>query len=128
MYLKLHHIKEYLNSFMLFPILIFFANSITTCVNPVDGTPPDESPPNLFIYAPSAEDTVYVGQNEIIYEVIDDIGVSYFEVYVDDELANKYEVDPELESTPIYLNLDDNKKDQIITVEVFAYDLAGNKS
>lgn len=126
--INIKNIKVSANLLLMPALLVIFNLLSASCVNPVDGTPPDESPPSLTIYSPSEKDTVFVGQNDIVYESIDDIGISYYEIYVDDEFANRYDENSDLEITPIYLNLGENKEDQIITVEVFAYDFSGNKS
>lgn len=128
MRITIKNIKGSANLLLVSALLVIFIFLFASCVNPVDGTPPDESPPSLTIYSPSEKDTVFVGQNDILYESIDDIGISHYEIYVDDELANRYDENSNVEFTPLYLNLGENKVDQIITVEVFAYDLSGNKS
>lgn len=111
-------------------IIVYFCIVFITsrCVNPVDGPPPDETKPIITIFSPTSNDTIFVGQTPIYYEAIDDNGVDYYELYVNDSLVNTYEQIPNAPNTSIFLELDKNKISERISYYIKVIDISGNET
>ena len=122
--------KNYLNGFInIPPLILYLIISLSTgCVNPVDGPPPDKSAPSITIFSPLSNDTVYIGEVPINYEANDDNGLSHFEVYINDTLANTFELPQDSSNKKIYLNIGKSRLHNTISYYLVAYDLSGNKT
>lgn len=109
-------------------VYFFLAFIISKCVNPVDGPPPDETKPIITIFSPTSNDTIFVGQTPIYYEAIDDNGVEYYELFVNDSLVKTYEQIPNAPNTSIFLELDKNKISERISYYIKVIDISGNET
>ena len=108
--------------------IMFLIVFLGSCVNPVEGPPPDELVPTLNVYSPNSNDTVFIGQTNISYEAKDDNGISYLEVFINDKLINTFEQPQDSEKVDIYLDVDLNLLRKRIKYHVLAYDFSGNVS
>ena len=123
---KKNKLTVFFNFLLLF--LSFVISLLTGCVNPVDGHPPDKSVPSITVYSPLSNDTVYLGEVPINYKANDDNGLSHFEVYIDDTLANTFEQPQDSSNIKIYLNIGKSRLHKTISYYLAAYDLSGNKT
>ena len=126
MRIKKNKLTVFFNFLLLF--LFFVISLLTGCVNPVDGPPPDKSAPSITVYSPLSNDTVYLGEVPINYQANDDNGLSHFEVYINDTLANTFEQPQDSSNIKIYLNVGKNRLHKTISYYLAAYDLSGNKT
>lgn len=101
---------------------------LTGCVNPVDGPPPDNTPPVISVYSPLSNDTLHVGETPIYYEAKDDNGISHYEIYINNILTSSYNQPKDSANISIFLKIGTNELLHKINYYVVAYDLSGNKS
>ncbi|MBA4250690.1 MAG: hypothetical protein C0425_04680 [Chlorobiaceae bacterium] len=113
-------LAKYLSFFSIVLISIF----LSSCVTPVDQF--DNTLPTLTVSRPANNDTIQVGAQEIIYEVFDDQGMAYLEVFVNGVLNLRYPFLQTGAKPPIFINTDSTGITKRISYSVRAVDLAGN--
>lgn len=103
-------------------ILIFFIPILASCVDTLN-SPPDNTPPFINIYSPLSDDTIQVGDNEIIYDASDDIGLKSFDLYVDSILVRNYPMNPNGSRPKIDLSFNENSIGKRISYYIIVTDV-----